>query len=415
MLISLEALKNRNASRIFYGQLISQICDKMMTVGLIWVISKEFTAEVIPWFLALSALPHLLLAWTSGAWIGRWGPLKTVIWSDLARGGLFITLAFAWPALSGGSSTLAALLIASFLANGAGALFNPAILSLPVYAVEEPLIPNVTAMIDTCFSIGNVLGPALSAILYPWLGLRGLFLLNGLSYFFAGCLEAGIRLKPSSVPADSPSPSQATPSDWKSLWRVLNQDPLVRFMLLTFLGMNLFLGPLFVFLPLFVQSAYHGELSILAQFEMAIGIGTVGGGLYLSLAQTGARGGQKTGVKILTCMAILSLAYAGFAFSHFFVVACVFLAVLGFALAVANVLILSQFQIRPAPTDVPVVMSLVNLISVASLPLSMTVMGWLMAKTPNLDIHLLAVAFGGILSIITAIAALNPRLRRLEQ
>jgi hypothetical protein len=51
------------------------------------------------------------------------------------------------------------------------------------------------------------------------------------------------------------------------------------------------------------------------------------------------------------------------------------LGILGFFLALANVLILTFFQSSADPEDVPVIMGMVNLISVASLPVSMGIVG----------------------------------------
>src|SRR6185312_600788 len=164
-------LADKNAARLFCGQLISQVCDKMMTVGLIWVLTERASLAVSPWFLAVSALPHLLLAWQAGHWTNLLGPLKTVIWADWARAAIFAGLALLWPRVEPGSE-LAVLFAASFLSNLAGALFNPAVMSLPLHLGEASALQQLTAVIDSCFSLGNIFGPLCSALLYPWIGLR---------------------------------------------------------------------------------------------------------------------------------------------------------------------------------------------------------------------------------------------------
>jgi hypothetical protein len=71
----------------------------------------------------------------------------------------------------------------------------------------------------------------------------------------------------------------------------------------------------------------------------------------------------------------MALAYLAFTFSHNLVLGCLALGILGFFLALANVLILTFFQSSADPEEVPVVMGMVNLISVASLPISMGIVG----------------------------------------
>lgn len=82
-------LRNRDWVKLLGGQLISQLCDRMMSLGLVWIISTQMSVSWVPWFLAIGALPHLVLGWKAGAFASRFGTLKTVVWMDLLRGALF--------------------------------------------------------------------------------------------------------------------------------------------------------------------------------------------------------------------------------------------------------------------------------------------------------------------------------------
>ena len=195
MKFSMAVFKDQNSSRLFVGQFISQICDKMMTLGLVWVISQEQSIQMIPWFLAIGALPHLLLASSGGKLVQRIGVLRTLIHTDVLRGIIFLLVGLLWLAYFKHHS-LTTLFILTFVSNLLGALFNIAVFTLPGLMPKKELVPQLTAMVDSCFSLGTVVGPAISALLYPWLGLSGLLVLNGLSYLLAAGLEGGIRLDP---------------------------------------------------------------------------------------------------------------------------------------------------------------------------------------------------------------------------
>jgi MFS family permease len=394
-------LTDKNAARLFCGQLISQVCDKMMTVGLVWVLAQHSSMAAIPWFLAVSALPHLLLAWRAGHWTTLIGPLKTVIWADWSRAAIFTGLAFVWPRVPPGAE-LAVLFAASFAANLASALFNPAIMSLPLYLGEAKVLQQLTAMIDSCFSLGNIIGPLCSALLYPWIGLRGLFLFNGLSYAVAAVLESGVL---TSLPASAEDAGSGAPKAAAGMGELLRGDALLRVMIGGFLGMNLFFGPLLVFLPLFAKAAYGGTIATLAALETALGAGTALGGVFLSLV----RFDSKTGLKICVGMGLMAVAYVGFTLTRAPWQGCACLAALGFFLATANVFILNLFQTRPAPRDVPTVMSMANLISTASLPFSMGAIGLLVGK---FDVRSLALACSSMLMIVTAFLVSNRELRQ---
>jgi MFS transporter, DHA3 family, macrolide efflux protein len=395
-------LKDKNAARLFFGQLISQVCDKMMTVGLVWVLTQHASLSVIPWFLAASALPHLLLAWRAGQWTARFGPLKTVIGADWARAAIFAGLAWVWPSVAPGAQ-LPVLFAASIAANFAAALFNPAIMTLPLYLGEAGVLQQLTAMIDSCFSLGNIIGPICSALLYPWIGLRGLFLFNGLSYAFAAVLESGVTTRTLS-PAEGEASADSKPA--AGMRELLRDDSLLRAMIGGFLGMNLFFGPLLVFLPLFVKAAYGGTIGTLASLETSLGAGTALAGVVLSLV----RFDSKLGAKICWGMGLMAVSYVAFTLTRAPWQGCACLAALGFFLAAANVFTLNLFQTRPAPVDVPTVMSMVNLISNASLPVSMGAIGLLVGR---IEVRSLAVACSCMLLLATAFLVSNRELRRI--
>jgi hypothetical protein len=172
-----------------------------------------------------------------------------------------------------------------------------------------------------------------------------------------------------------------------------------------FLAINLFLGPLMVFLPLFVKAHYQGSIGTLASLETAIAIGMALGGTALAVVRldTGR------GVKIVASMLAVAISHLGFAISSEAWIGCGVLLALGFSLALTNIFSLNHFQTRPAPQDVPVLMGLVNLISTASLPFSMVIVGYLVERV---NLRSLALSLSGTLLVITLIVASNRELRR---
>jgi predicted MFS family arabinose efflux permease len=451
MQLAAGAIREPGAGLLVAGQLISQVCDKMMTVGLVWMLAERYPAAIIPWFLGVSALPHLLLAWHAGGWATALGPLRTLISTDAFRGAVFLALAAAWPYLGAADAQIAWLFGASFVANVAGALFNPTILSFPVLLTAERHVQQLTSLIESCFSIGAIAGPALAAIAYPWLGVQGLFAFNGISFLIAAALEAGIRMPvpitpvPAATPvsaasaehslsAQAPSPRRGTGPPGMSgplhatgplsltgplaavpqhaeaapdtALTLLRRDGVLALMLGGFLGNNLFLTPLMVFLPIFVKDRYHGGVETLAGLEVAIGAGTIAATLLLAALHID----WPLGKRISLGMSLMSAAYIGFALSGSPVAGAACLAALGFFLAATNVFCLTFFQTRVAPQNVPILMSLVNLISVASLPLSMTVLGLIAGK---IDIGTVAVVCSAGFALVTAIVVARRPIRQL--
>jgi hypothetical protein len=370
----------------------------MLTVGLVWVLLERASAPAVAWFLAVSALPHLLLALHAGRWTSALGPLRTVIAADWARAFVFVALAAAWPGVAAGLR-IPALFAASFAANAAGALFNPAIMALPVSLAAPECLQALTALVDTSFSLANVIGPAASALLYPVIGLRGLLLFNGVSYAFAAVLESGVRPRAAAADADAPDGRA------DGIAAVLRADRLVRFMLGGFLAMNLLFAPLLVFLPLFARAAYGGTIGTLAALESSLSGGTLLATAALSVLAPKAG----LGARIALGMCATAAAYAAFVLTRAPWQGMLCLAAFGFFLAASNVFILTLFQTRPRPANVPVVMSLVNVIGTASLPLSMGVLGLLVGRFSPRALALCCAL--GLAAVVARVAS-DPELRR---
>ncbi|HVA66928.1 MAG TPA: MFS transporter [Elusimicrobiota bacterium] len=409
-MFSLAVFQDADAAKIFSGQAISQICDKMMTVGLVWVIVSLGSLRLVPWFLAAGALPHLLFSRPAAKWINKMGPLKTVVSTDAARGAVYLAAWAAWAAWP----KMSVLFYATILANCASALFNPAILSLPTFLPRSKsgLLSQLTAMLDSCFSLGNVLGPVAAALLYPWIGLGGLFLANALSYFFAAGLESRIKSAQrtkNDLPSPLPSP-EGRGDDKNSLAHEAGEgrgegDRLIRFLLAAFFLMNLAFTPILAFLPLFAKYRFAGGIGILSAMETSLGLGMAGGSLVLSLTRLDG----KAGPRLIASLFSVSLMYLLFAFNRSPYLACAALFLLGSALSVLNVTILTLFQTRPREEEVPAIMGWVNLISVGAIPLSMALMGGLVESA---NLGTLALACAATLLALSGMTALYPGVRR---
>ena len=164
-------------------------------------------------------------------------------------------------------------------------------------------------------------------------------------------------------------------------------------------------APLLVFLPLFARAAYGGTIGTLAALESSLSGGTLVATAALSVLSLKAG----LGARISFGMVAMAAAYAGFSLTRAPWQGALCLAALGFFLAASNVFILTLFQTRTRPGNVPVVMSLVNVISTASLPLSMGALALLVGR---FDPRLLAVACACGLTLVVARVASEPELRR---
>lgn len=396
---SIALLKDKNALLVFSSQLISTICDKMMSIGLVWYLTTKYSINIVPWFLAVSFLPHLFMSFYSSKIINKIGVLKTVIQSEFIRGLILLILFSSLYFVPEKSiEFLYALFISCFLVGIASSLFNPAVLSLPPRLVSEEKVPGLNALLDTSFSLSNILGAACSIFLLNIFDIKILVLINALSFIVAGILQSGVTEKKISS-SEMLDHSQIGPII------VLKKYPLIKRLLISFLFINVVFTPILVMIPWYVENIYKGNGSDLALIEGSMGLGAFLVGVVLSLNAFVVSDKKRISTIAIVCF-LFGLFFLFFSFSKSTFMASFILLFIGMLSTYLNVQVLTYFQTSLSPEEVPAIMVAVNIISTASMPLSFALSGLLF---PVVNIPTFAM-YCGIMTMV--IALFMPRFLR---
>ncbi len=371
MVINFGVLSDKNAFRIFVSQLVSAICDKMMSIGLIWYLTKEFGINVVPWYLTVSFLPHLLMAFYSTSIINKIGALKTVIASEFFRGIVLLILFFSIGIfnLQGGTLLISLFVVAFFVGIGTS-LFNPAMLSLPPKLVNAEKVVGLNALIDTSMSVSTILGATVAIFLLNFINLQNLILVNAISFIFAGILQLGLK-EINKISNDEIAPDL---DDYHPLL-VLNKYPSVARILISFLFLNLVFTPLLVMIPWYVEKIYLGDSGSLALLEGSMGAGALIAGVIVSFTSFQISDEKRNGM-IAGISFLFGALFLLFAFSMSTWHGAIILLAVGFLTTFLNIQILTYFQMGILKDEeVPAIMTAVNIISAASVPLSLSFSG----------------------------------------
>jgi DHA3 family macrolide efflux protein-like MFS transporter len=375
-LINTKLLGDRNALIIFTSQLLSSVCDKMMSIGLIWFLTKNFSINIVPWYLVVSFLPHLLMSFYSTRFINWHGPLRTVIHSEFFRGLIWLVL-FALIHLGGveDKGFLLCLFTTSFFVGVASSLFNPAILTLPPMLVEEEKVVGLNALIDSCMSISTILGSTIAIFLLNFLDIKTVILLNSLSFFWAGFLQMSLKQLPESG-VHNQVDNQISP------YMVIKKYPEIARLLVSFLFINLVFTPILVMMPWYVERVYFGNSSTLAAIEGAMGAGAFLVAMGLSVTNFQIKESDRiamvSGLSFFFGVLFLFFAYSSLTWQG---ALAIFL--IGSSTTFFNIQVLTYFQMATQPQEVPAVMTAVNIISAASVPISLSFSGLVF---PHVDI-----------------------------
>ena len=295
------------------------------------------------------------LTWTlteSGAWLGAVafadlapavviGPIGGVIADRFSRikviriaQSLMMVQALVLFALTASGLITIWAVLALALVNGVVIGFSQAArLALVPSLVPRADLSTAVAINAITFNLARFIGPAIAGALIVTWGTAAAFAVNGLSYL--AFLFALSRLQ---AIDDDPS-KRATASGRTVLGDIVDglsyaaHHTGIGTLLLLMFGLALGVRPLIELMAGFAANVFNGGAEALAILSAVLGIGAIGGGLWLALR---VRTTDRAGLVMLGT-AVSSIAAIGFAASQTLYLALPCVAVIGFCLVVCGV------------------------------------------------------------------------------
>ena len=231
-----------------------------------------------------------------------------------------------------------------------------------------------------------MLGPALGGLAYTGLGATWCFGLNGLSYLAVIVSLYLIHVK--FVPAKAPG------SILKSMgegFRFIRQREGLPSLVLLAFATTLLGFSLTGFLPVFVQTIFHGGPQIYQLLLVCSGLGSIAGGVAVAATERVKGQGH---VALLTLL-VLGITTAGFAVSRLLPLSCLLIFLGGAAIMASASLMLTLVQLIVTDAMRGRVMSVYNLAFRAGIPLGSLALGRLI---PSVGVTWSLAGSGGILA-----------------
>lgn len=186
-------LAQPNFARLWYGQIISSLGDRFYLFALLYVIlgikqgldAGKDSARVT--FCAM--LPGLLLAPLYGWIIDRFSRRWVMVYADVARVGLTLSLLYFWFV----AHSLPAVFVVIFLMGACNGLFIPARqAALPQIVAPQHLV-TANALISLIGVIANFIGTPVASITVSIFGAPSSFLLNAMGFIVSAWCVYHIR------------------------------------------------------------------------------------------------------------------------------------------------------------------------------------------------------------------------------
>ena len=365
---------NRNFTLLWVGQIISQLGDRFYAIALAWwILQKTNSASIMGAFLLTTTLPSILVGFFAGALVDRWRRKTIVISTDVLRAGLV--------ALVGYLSTIDSLAVSNVFLAGFGislvtAFFDPALQTIIPEVVDKESLTEANGMYQMVGGLCKIAGPLLGATAIGFLGWDWVFLLNSASYFVSAFLACFLVV-------NSGDHRRATKEPiWKSMregLRFIRSQRQIVFVLKIVAIAHVFVGCLTVLLPFLANGLDGVGVKNLGYLEMMIGVGLVGGSVFI-----GTRKKLSADERMLSSFILaMGFGFAAIGTAQYFGIRSVFvhmllLAVVGVCIAFAAVFWQTLLQRYTPDAMRGRVFGLSSLIGNTSLPIAYGVFGMLL-------------------------------------
>lgn len=415
---------------IWVGQLISMVGSGLTGFALgVWIYQQ--TGQATPFAIAafLSSVPRIVLSPIAGPLVDRWDRRKVMIAADSAAalGTLGITLLLFF-----GSLQIWQIYLLIFFSSCFGAFQEPAYTASITMLVPKKELTRASGLVQTGQSLETLLAPLLAGVLFVFVGLPGILLIDFITFFFAvGALLITRIPQPEYVPSTAPDEK---PSIWREAafgFSYLRARSGLLGLLLYFALVNFLLNISVVLSgPLVLSFSTPASLGVV---QTASGAGMLAGSLLLA-----AWGGPKRkvpGIIAAIGLGAVGLLLMGLQASVVLISAGFFL--LLFAIPLASGPSQALFQMKVAPGIQGRVFAIRTMISRSMMPLAFLLagplsdrlfeplmqpggalaespLGGLLGSGPGRGTAVVFVCAAVILLLATIAAYAYPRIRNLE-
>ena len=287
----IATLRQRNFALLWVGGLISNTGDWLLIIGLpVYVYLLTGSALATSITLITAFVPNLLIGSVAGVFVDRWDRRWTMIISNLLLAvGLLPMLAVH------SKNTLWIVYVVAFFESCCDQFVSPAESALiPNLVSEEHLVP-ANALKSVGMNSSRLIGGALGGIVLAVLGLRGVVLIDAISFLFVAIMISLIRM-PAKTQSASQLPETPSPEthivnehtkqekaehplrhfagEWLEGLHLIRQQRALTMLLIMFALQSLGEGVFGVLLVVFVKQVLHG--------------GSVDYGLILSIQAVGS-------------------------------------------------------------------------------------------------------------------------------
>ena len=323
---------------IWFGQFVSMLGSRLSDFGLgIWIFQKTGNAASFAMSAVCTVLPALLFAPFAGSLADRKKRKAIILLTDSIDAGLKILIV---TILILNNLELWMIYPLLFISGTVGTFQNPAFSASIPMLVPADKLTQANGLLQFSSAIQNLLAPIIAGFLYPLIELKGLFIIDFASFFFALATIAFIKIPQPAVEKTNDNLVLAAFKDFQYAWKYITQKEGLMQLIVFFAFLNFLANLSAILIGPLMMSIYDSR--IYGNVQAGIGLAMLLGGLCSSLIPD-----TKNKIKrILLTLALCSIGPIISGATLNWIIITVGFFIFMFPIPYVNTLLMSIFQIK---------------------------------------------------------------------
>jgi len=275
-------LYSKNFMILVIGQIISLFGSSIQRFALsLYLLDLTGSASIFATILAISMLPIVLVSPIAGILADRGDKKKWMVLLDTISGVILMIYSLF---IFQGRDHVVTVAIMMVLLSVISTLYQPIVNTcIPILVADDQLVRG-NAIIQQVASLSNFLGPLIAGVLYGVLGIKGVIILNIISFLFSAVIEMFLTIPFTKKERGEPFTKVFVNEMKESYHYLKNENPII-FRMIFISGLyNLFLVPIFsVGAPYIIKVSFGMSSEVYGMVEGFIALGMIIGGMIIAI------------------------------------------------------------------------------------------------------------------------------------
>lgn len=276
-------MKNKNFIIVVIGQIISLFGNAIQRFCMsLYILDLTGSAAIFSRILAISVIPYILFAPIAGLLADTVNRKKIMVYLDLFSAALMAI--YGVILISGRDNTI---IVAGvmFMLSTIYTLYSPSVTACIPQIVEKDKLASANGIIQQVAAVVNLLGPIVAGLLYSFVGIKIIVILNAISFLLAAILEMFLEIPDLEVKEKFKNPILQSFKEMKKSFIYLKEKKKIVLGIIVSYGLtNIFVVPILtVVSPYFIRIKLNMSANLFGFVEAIFVLGMLLGGLLIAL------------------------------------------------------------------------------------------------------------------------------------